>query len=66
MSKNSNVGISSYYRSLPRGEKDEFVREVAEALFQSTSNISLKMRTGRWPSLQVGIVESIIAKRQGK
>ena len=58
-------GISSYYEGLPRGEKDSFVRDVAEAIGQSTSNVRLKMKNGRWGKTEVPIIAEIIEKREG-
>ena len=57
-----NMGIISYYEGLPRGEKDAFVREVADAIGQSTPNVRLKMKNGRWSVLEVREIEKIIKK----
>jgi hypothetical protein len=58
-----NMGITSYYEELPRGEKDRFVRNVAEAIGQSTSNVRLKMKNGRWSKLEIHVIEKIIERR---
>ena len=57
------MGISYYYENLPRGEKDKFVVEVADAIGQSTSNTRLKMKNGRWSKTEVPIIENIIKGR---
>lgn len=64
MEKMDSMGISSYYESLPRGEKDGFVREVAEAIGQSTPNVRLKMKNSRWSKTEVPVVIDIIDKRR--
>lgn len=48
MDKITPMGISSYYHSLPHGKKDEFVREVSDALGQSTQSVRRKIRFGAW------------------
>ena len=63
MNKIDGIGISSYYEELPRGEKDAFVREVAEAIGQSTSNVRLKMKNGRWAKTEVPKINDIIERR---
>ena len=63
MEKIDCMGISSYYENLPRGEKDGFVRDVAEAIGQSTSNVRLKMKNSRWGKTEVPIVAGIIERR---
>ena len=65
MEKMNELGINSYYETLPRGEKDSFVRDVAEAIGQSTSNVRLKMKNGRWGKTEVPIIAEIIEKREG-
>ena len=59
------LGISSYYENLPRGKKDSFVREVAEALGQSSPNVYRKMRNSRWGKIEVPIIVSVIEKWEG-
>lgn len=63
MEKIDCMGISSYYENLLRGEKDGFVRDVAEAIGQSTSNVRLKMKNSRWGKTEVPIVAGIIERR---
>lgn len=63
MEKMDCLGISSYYENLPRGEKDSFVRDVAEAIGQSTSNVRLKMKNSRWGKAEVPIISDIIERR---
>lgn len=58
-----SMGITSYYEKLPRGEKDGFAREVAEAIGQSTPNVRLKMKNGRWSQLEIREIEKIIERR---
>jgi hypothetical protein len=58
------MGISSYYETVPRGEKDEFIRAVADAIGQSTSNVRLKMRNGRWSQLELSAIEDVISERR--
>lgn len=58
-----SIGITSYYENLPRGKKDSFVREVAEAIGQSTWNARLKMKNGRWSLLEIREITKIIEKR---
>ncbi|MBR0276277.1 MAG: hypothetical protein IJQ76_08720 [Prevotella sp.] len=65
MEKIDCLGISSYYENLPRGEKDGFVRGVAEAIGQSTSNVRLKMKNSRWGKTEVPIIAGIIENREG-
>ena len=65
MKKLDCLGISSYYEELPRGEKDGFVRDVAEAIGQSTSNVRLKMKNGRWGKTEVPTINEVIERREG-
>ena len=65
MKKLDCLGISSYYEGLPRGEKDGFVRDVAEAIGQSTSNVRLKMKNGRWAKTEVPTINEVIGRREG-
>lgn len=65
MKKLDCLGISSYYEDLPRGEKDGFVRDVAEAIGQSTSNVRLKMKNGRWGKTEVPTINEVIERREG-
>ena len=58
------MGISSYYETVPRGEKDEFIRAVADAIGQSTSNVRLKMRNGKWSQLEMSAIEDVISERR--
>lgn len=58
------MGISCYYEKLPRGEKDKFVIEVANAIGQSSSNVRLKMKNGRWSVTEVPVIEDIIEGRR--
>lgn len=64
MEKVNSMGISSYYESLKRGEKDGFVREVADAIGQSTSNVRLKMKNGRWGKTEVPTINEIIERKE--
>ena len=52
--------ISDYYENLPFGKKDEFVRVIAEALEQSTSNIRRKIRENIWSRIEMKEVTSLI------
>lgn len=63
MEKMDCMGISSYYEGLVRGEKDVFVREVADAIGQSSANVRLKMKNGRWGKTEVPVIADIIEKR---
>ena len=58
MKKVENLGISSYYRNLAHGEKDSFVREVAEAIGKSTSTILTKRREGRWAKTEIPAIDT--------
>lgn len=58
------MGISSYYETVPRGEKDEFIRAVAETIGQSTSNVRLKMHNGRWSGLELTAIGEMIDGRR--
>ena len=62
MRKKDCLGICSYYKELPRGKKDVFVREVAEAIGQSSANVYLKLRNSRWGKIEVPIIAAIIEK----
>ncbi len=64
MNEISAKGITSYYHNLGRGEKDKFVREVAEAIGQSFSNVSLKMRNGGWSVLELPAINNLIKTRE--
>lgn len=57
------MGITDYYENLPRGEKDKFLMEVADAIGQSTTNCRLKMKNGRWKKIEIPIIENIINNR---
>lgn len=59
-----SMGISSYYKSLPRGEKDGFIREIADAIAKSSSMVRMKIREGKWSVLEFPIVVSVIEKRR--
>lgn len=65
MRKIDCLGISSYYENLARGDKDGFVRDVAEAIGQSTTNVRLKMKNGRWGKTEVPIITDVIERREG-
>lgn len=65
MKKLNCLGISSYYEDLPRGEKDGFLREVAEAIGQSTTNVRLKIKNGRWGKTEVPAINEVIERREG-
>lgn len=60
----SAEGITSYYKSLPRGTKDLFVRKIAERLEQSTANVFLKIRNQRWSRLETDAINKIIESRR--
>lgn len=64
MNKMDGMGITSYYDGLPFGGKDGFVRDVAEAIGQSTSNVRLKMKNGRWSKAELPIVNQVIEERR--
>lgn len=64
MGKLKDIGITSYYQNLPRGEKDRFAREVAEAIDQSSANVRRKIRLDRWSSLERPVIENIINERE--
>ena len=59
----SGIGISDYYNNLPRGAKSAFAIEVAQRIGQSTSNVELKLRNGRWSKLEIPVIEEIIKTR---
>lgn len=57
------LGINSYHESLPRGQRDAFVREVADAIGKTTSSVYYKLRTGKWNMkteypVVIGIIQS--------
>ena len=58
------MGITCYYENLPRGEKDKFVMEVASAIGQSSSNVRLKMKNGRWAITELPAIQKIIEERK--
>lgn len=63
MKKMDCMGISSYYESLPRGVKDDFVRDVADAIGQCTSNVRRKLKNGGWSKTEIPAISAIIEKR---
>ena len=60
--KMESMGISSYYETVPRGEKDGFIRAVADTIGQSTSNVRRKLRNGRWSQLELSAIEDLISE----
>lgn len=64
MEKNDGIGIYSYYKSLPHGEKDGFVRTVAAELEMSCSSILAKLKMGNWRKLQLDAINKIIEERR--
>ncbi len=63
ISKMNEMGITSYYKDLHHGEKDVFIREVAEAIGQSSSSIRRKIKDGGWSLLEIREIEKIIVGR---
>jgi hypothetical protein len=55
-----SLGITSYYEKLPMGKKDDFIREVADAIGKSTPNVRLKIKTGNWQKTEIPVVLSLI------
>lgn len=62
--KMDSVGITSYYQNLPHGTKDDFARQVAEAIGQATASVYRKLRVGGWSPLELREINSIIAKHR--
>lgn len=63
ISKMNEMGITSYYNELHHGKKDVFIREVAEAIGQSSSSIRRKIKDGGWSILEIREIEKIIVGR---
>lgn len=64
MDKIDALGISSYYDSLVRGDKDAFTIEVANAIGKSTPTVRRKIRLGNWnPKTEIDKVADIIKSR---
>ena len=61
----NDMVITDYYKNLPRGTKDKFVRDVADATGMSISNVNLKLRNGRWSMLEEREVKRLIENRRG-
>ena len=55
--------IMSYYGNLRHGQKDSFVREVADAIGQSSVTVMRKMKTGKFSCLEVPVVARIVTRR---
>jgi len=55
--------ISDYYDRLPFGQKDEFAREIAEAIEKSTSSVRLKIRKGNWSRIEMQEIDRVIKNR---
>lgn len=64
MKKNDGIGIYSYYKGLPHGEKDGFVRTVAAELDMSCSSILTKLKLGNWRKPQLDAINKIIEERR--
>ncbi len=64
MAKMDAVGISSYHKSLDRGQKDVFVRKVAEAIDKATSSVYRKVSSGKWTALEISAVEEVIKEME--
>lgn len=60
MAKFDALGISSYYDSLPRGQKDVFKRDVAEAIEKSVPTIQLRIKTGKWTMIELDKINELI------
>ena len=64
MEKIDALGISSYYDSLVRGDKDTFTIEVANAIGKSTATVRRKIRLGSWnQKTEIDKVTDIINSR---
>lgn len=60
MEKISALGISSYYKNLPYGEKDKFVVKVADAIGKATATVRRKIEKGNWnEKTELPIVEKL-------
>lgn len=60
MAKMDAVGISYYHKNLTRGQKDIFVRRVAEAIDKATSSVYRKVSSGKWTALEIAAIEKVI------
>lgn len=59
------LGISSYYDSLNRGEKDGFTIDVANAIGKSTATVRRKIHLGNWnQKTEIEKVATIINSRK--
>ena len=56
MMKLDSIGISDYYKSMPFGKKDEFVRNVAESICKSSSTVFKKLSNGKWNALEIKVI----------
>ena len=64
MMKLDSIGISDYYKSMPFGKKDEFVRNVAESICKSSSTVFKKLSNGKWNALEIKLINEIFDKMQ--
>ncbi len=64
MKEKKCLAISRYYEDLPRGEKDDFIRDVATAIDKSTSTVWNKLKGNSFSSIEIPIVEELINKRR--
>lgn len=53
-------GIYSYYKALPRGQKNTFAMEVAEALEMSYDNVRRKISNRSWKNYEIKFIRGII------
>ncbi len=58
-----SVGISSYLQNLPYGKKDDFIREVADAIGQSCSSVRRKISNGSWRKTEIPVIQKLMQKR---
>lgn len=63
MEKKNEIGIYSYYADLHHGEKDSFIREIADELCLSTPSIRRKLKLQNFNRLQIEAIERVIERR---
>lgn len=57
------MGITDYYDQLPFGDKDAFIREVADAIGKSSQSVRRKIRLGCWSKPEMPLVNDVINGR---
>ena len=62
MEKVDVLGITSHFENLPFGKKDSFLREIADAIGQSTNTVRRKIQSGKWRKFEIPIVTKIMQK----